>query len=317
MLDLHRLRIFRSVVASGSINAAATHLGYTPSTVSQHVATLQRETGLKLLTHVGRGVEPTEAGRELANLSGRVLTHLAEVESRVKDLRDGRSGALSIQSFDSATTAWLPAVARRILTEFPGLHLRIALAEGLSTPADAGDASDIQAQAASDAPDLRLISAGPGYQPPAGYQAHCLLEEDYQAIVPAGHRLATSGPVDLAELRAETWIASDSPDSPCAVNVQRSCAAAGFAPAFAVETTNHVAGIAFVAAGVGLTVVPRLCTLGLPPGVAAVDLTNPTPTRTVYALVNANVLDRPAMQLALRALHECAAAATGLGDLRR
>jgi DNA-binding transcriptional LysR family regulator len=46
MLDVHRLRVFRSVVASGSINAAAANLGYTASAVSQHVAALQRETGL-------------------------------------------------------------------------------------------------------------------------------------------------------------------------------------------------------------------------------------------------------------------------------
>ena len=30
MLDVHRLRVFRSVVASGSIQAAANNLGYTP-----------------------------------------------------------------------------------------------------------------------------------------------------------------------------------------------------------------------------------------------------------------------------------------------
>ncbi|WP_157602895.1 helix-turn-helix domain-containing protein, partial [Promicromonospora kroppenstedtii] len=66
MLDVHRLRVFRSVVASGSIGAAAANLGYTPSAVSQHVSALQRETGLKLLARHGRGIRPTAAGRALA-----------------------------------------------------------------------------------------------------------------------------------------------------------------------------------------------------------------------------------------------------------
>ena len=48
MLDVHRLRVFRSVVASGSIQAAAVNLGYTASAVSQHVSALQRETGVRL-----------------------------------------------------------------------------------------------------------------------------------------------------------------------------------------------------------------------------------------------------------------------------
>ena len=55
MLDVHRLRVFRSVVASGSIQAAANNLGYTPSAVSQHVTALQRETGLALILAVGSG----------------------------------------------------------------------------------------------------------------------------------------------------------------------------------------------------------------------------------------------------------------------
>ena len=62
MLDVHRLRVFRSVVASGSIQAAATNLGYTPSAVSQHVTALQRETGLALISRVGRGIEPRRDG---------------------------------------------------------------------------------------------------------------------------------------------------------------------------------------------------------------------------------------------------------------
>ncbi|MFE3618404.1 helix-turn-helix domain-containing protein, partial [Streptomyces anulatus] len=49
--------IFRSVVATGSVAAAASTLGYSPSAISQHLAALQRETGLQLLERVGRGVE--------------------------------------------------------------------------------------------------------------------------------------------------------------------------------------------------------------------------------------------------------------------
>ena len=46
MIDVQRLRVFRAVVASGSVQSAADHLGYTPSAVSQQISALQRETGL-------------------------------------------------------------------------------------------------------------------------------------------------------------------------------------------------------------------------------------------------------------------------------
>ena len=61
MLDPHRLRVFRSVVASGSVQAAADNLGLTSSAVSQHLAALAKETGLTLFQRVGRGIAPTEA----------------------------------------------------------------------------------------------------------------------------------------------------------------------------------------------------------------------------------------------------------------
>lgn len=308
MLDLHRLRIFRSVVASGSINAAAAHLGYTPSTVSQHVATLQRETGLKLLTHVGRGVEPTAAGRELADLSGSVLTRLAHVETRVKDLRDGRTGTLTLHSFDSASTAWMPTVARRVLAENPQLRLRLTLVDAYPGAAAGGDGNDDDADQSGDPADIHVVTADSGFDAPAGYRSYELLEEPYLAIVPTGHRLATAGRIELAELRDETWIAADMTEGPCAANLRRSCAAGGFEPAYAVETTDHVTAMAFVAAGVGITVLPRLCVVALPDDVVALEIANPTPQRTIYALVNSSVEDNPCVQLALTALQECARA---------
>ena len=56
MVDVHRLRVLRAVVADGSVNGAAVSLGYTPSAISQHLAALQRETGLTLVRRSGRGI---------------------------------------------------------------------------------------------------------------------------------------------------------------------------------------------------------------------------------------------------------------------
>ena len=96
MIDLHRLRVFRAVVADGSINGAAATLGYTPSAVSQHLTALQRETGLSLIERQGRGVVPTAAGRAVAHEAGCVLERMAEFESFVADIRDGHTGRLSV-----------------------------------------------------------------------------------------------------------------------------------------------------------------------------------------------------------------------------
>src|SRR4030095_5031757 len=99
MLDVHRLRVFRSVVASGSIQAAAANLGYTASGGSQHVSALERETGLALITRIGRGIEPTAAGLALADEIDGVLSRLGDVQSFVDDLPAGRGGGAADGDF--------------------------------------------------------------------------------------------------------------------------------------------------------------------------------------------------------------------------
>ena len=80
MLDPHRLRVFRSVIASGSVQAAADNLGLTSSAVSQHLAALQKETGLRLFQRVGRGIAPTEAALVLDAQSDEVMSQWGRLD---------------------------------------------------------------------------------------------------------------------------------------------------------------------------------------------------------------------------------------------
>ena len=102
MFDVQRLRVFRAVVASGSVQAAAEHLGYTPSAVSQQIAALQRETGLVLFEKAGRGITPTATARVLAAESEELMDSVNRLGAVVNHLREGRSGSLTIGAFSSA-----------------------------------------------------------------------------------------------------------------------------------------------------------------------------------------------------------------------
>mgnify|MGYP000856155293 CR=1 FL=1 len=63
MLDIRRLQVLAAVVDTGSVTAAATRLGYTPSSISQQLSTLERETGVALFEKNGRGIRATDADR--------------------------------------------------------------------------------------------------------------------------------------------------------------------------------------------------------------------------------------------------------------
>jgi len=93
MLDVQRLRVFRAVVASGSVQAAADHLGYTPSAISQHLTALQRETGLVLFEKAGRGIAPTPTAKVLAAESDELMGSLTRLGGVVDDT--AQSGQLT------------------------------------------------------------------------------------------------------------------------------------------------------------------------------------------------------------------------------
>lgn len=293
MLDAHRLRIFRAVVSTGSVNGAASSLGYTPSAVSQHIAVLQKQTGLQLVEKAGRGIRPTEVGRAFAEESRHVLERLAALETVAGDLRAGRVGRVTLGYFASAGTWIAPAVAT-LVREFPGVRLDLRLIElGGSDPFE---------------PDVELYIDGAPSSPLAGYSVQRLTDEPYVAVVPETHRLADAASAPLRDLQHDDWIDNDVMRGPCRQVVLDACAEVGFAPAFHVETQDYPSAVAFVATGVGITVLPRLGAVALPGNLRAVPVVDPVPTRRIMLRVRDVVRDNPAVRRAVELLRERAAA---------
>lgn len=294
MLDIHRLRVFRSVVASGSIQSAAANLGYTPSAVSQQVASLQRETGLTLLTRVGRGIQPTVAGLTLSERIDPLLAEVGDLDGFVSDLRLGRSGSIRISFCASVGSAWMPGVVKELSRRFPSLRIDLELREQFDASAAART-------------DVQIVVESPELVPPTGYRSHHLLDDPYLVVLPPGHRLAGAESIELGELADEEWIDNDVTEGWCRKVVLDAARAAGFVPSFRLRTHDHRTAMAFVAEGLGLTVVPRLGVRERPAGLVAVPLTGPTPVRTIHAVTRTATDDQPAIDETLELLRACAA----------
>ena len=231
MLDPHRVRVFRSVVASGSVQAAADNLGLTSSAVSQHLAALQRETGLTLFQRVGRGIAPTEAALVLDAQTDEVMSQWGRVDQVVADLRDGRSGRLSIGYFASAGAAWMPSLVKRLTEEFPDLVLELVLNE-VEQRRYRGPTSTSSS----------TRRTRPAERLPADRAHRGPVRRDRAARAP----LAEEGDVALADLRGETWVSNDYPRSLGHRLVVAACSAAGFRPRFSVQAQDHYTAIGFV-----------------------------------------------------------------------
>jgi DNA-binding transcriptional LysR family regulator len=223
-----------------------------------------------------------------------VLARLGDVEAFVGDLRDGRTGSLSIAYFASVGSAWMPTVARTLLREFPALRLDLALRDDLST-------------GPGKRPDVQIVVAPADFRGTREARAHHLLDDPYVVLVPSDHPLAGTDGVELSRLEPERWIDNDVADGWCRRNFLQACRAAGFRPSFRVEAHDYQSAIAFVEAGIGITVLPRLGAIRLPPGVTTVPVTGPTPLRSIFALVQTSAESAPPAKRALEVLGLCAA----------
>ncbi|MGQ0837593.1 LysR substrate-binding domain-containing protein [Actinokineospora sp.] len=296
MLDVRRMQVLRAVVTSGSVTAAATNLGYTPSAISQQVAALEKQAGVALLERVGRGVQPTAAGLLLTEHAAIISKNLAEAETALADLRAGRTGRLAIRYFATAGAALVPPALARLRREHPGVQVDLKLI----------DPEDPLPEVERGRADLAIVvhpRQGPMRR---GIRLVHLLDDPYRAVLPRGHRLAANRVIDLADLADEPWVGNEWPPGPCLQVMLDACAAAGFSPSFAVESEDYATAQGFVAAGLGVSLIPQMGLGNRHPGVVVRRLRRPEPVRVIHAAVREAALGMPALRGLLDALRDAA-----------
>ncbi|WP_054052069.1 LysR family transcriptional regulator [Alloactinosynnema sp. L-07] len=298
MLDVRRMQVLRAVVTSGSVTAAATNLGYTPSAISQQVAALEKQAGITLLERVGRGVRPTAAGRLLTEHAAVISKNLAEAETALADLRAGRTGRLGIRYFATAGAALVPPALAALRRDHPGIQVDLKLV----------DPEDPIPEVESGRADIALV-VHPRQGPlRGGVRLIHLLDDPYRAVLPRGHRLAAKRVLDLADLADEPWVGNEWPGGLCLRVMLEACAAAGFSPNFVVESEDYATAQGFVAAGLGVSVIPEMGLGSRHPGVVVRKLRHPEPTRVIHAAVRESSLGQPALVDLIEAFRAAAAA---------
>jgi len=303
MLDVRRMQVLRAVISSGSITAAARNLGYTPSAISQQLSTLEREAGVELLERVGRGVRPTPAGSLLSEHAETLSTQLAKAEAALTELKEGRTGRLAIRYFATAGASLVPLAVAALRRDFPGVRLDLKLVEP----------DDSMPEIESGEADVAMIVLPSSSPRIKGVEYIHLLDDPYRAILPKNHRLARKRVLDLGELAEDPWVGVDGLPGACRDILLDACGAAGFAPNHVVESEDYQTAQGFVAAGLGVALIPELG-LGAPhPGVAIRKVRRPDPVRSIHAAVAAHAREHPAVRRFLSAIREGAGQVSGTG----
>ncbi|MFI5618523.1 LysR substrate-binding domain-containing protein [Streptomyces sp. NPDC051567] len=297
MLNLDRLRTLDALARHGSVSGAADGLHVTTSAVSQQMAKLEREIGQPLLARNGRGVRLTDAGRLLADHAARIISQVEHAQADVEAQRGRAVGELRVGAFPTAMRGLLPQALTALRADHPDLRVLVREKEPEESMA-AVVRGDLDLAVAIDWHNKRMPV-------PAELARTHLLDDSVDIAVPAGHPLAARPQVTLAEFADEEWISWNEGQF-CHEWLVFTLRGTGTEPRVTHIAEEHHTQLAFVEAGLGVCVAPRLGRGPVPPGVRLLPVCD-TVRRHVYVVRREDAGLRPSVRAAVEALREAAA----------
>jgi DNA-binding transcriptional LysR family regulator len=232
--DWNRARAFLVVVEEGSLSAAARALGQAQPTLGRQVTALEQELGVTLFQRVGRSLEPTQAGLNLAEhvrtMSEAALKFSLAASGQVESVE----GTVTITASEMLSSSLLPPLIRQLRRDHPGITLEIV-------------AANTQADLLRREADIAIRNTDPGHpdliaRKICDDQGHLYGTPDY-----------LNGLDDLSTAEIVGFDSSDALRQRLNELTQHD-----FAPQqFTVTSANHLVQLALVKAGVGLGVFPE------------------------------------------------------------
>ena len=243
-MELRHLRYFVAVAEEKHFGRAAERLHIAQPPLSQQIRRFEAELGEPLLYRTTRSVELSPAGTVLLERAREIL---AAVDSAIEDARRaarGEYGRLAIGFTGSSTYELLPSLA-------------VALRRSCRRRArPARRAPDAGAGGAAGRRHARSRAAAPAVHE-RDLDVEVLRSEPLIAVLPESHRLAAADAVPLDELASEPFVTYPSHfRSVLHDAVEDACAAHGFKPLAAHEVSETATLVSFVAAGLGVSLVP-------------------------------------------------------------
>ena len=292
MYDVKRMRLLRELAERGTLAEVAAALHYSPSSVSQQLALLEREVGVPLISASGRGVMLTPDGHLLAERAGEVLRILERAETEIADRAAAVTGTVRLAVFQSAALALLPQTLTALADAHPEVRVEVVQHE----PEQA-----LRRTASRDF-DLVVAEQYPGH----ATEWHDGL--DRRPLVLDRIRLAlppSTGATTIAGAAAQPWVMEPSGAASRHWAEQR-CRAAGFEPDVRYESADLEVHMRLVESGNAVALLPDLVWSGRPTAARLRPLEG-DPHREVFTAARSAEADRPAVRAVRETLEAVAA----------
>jgi DNA-binding transcriptional LysR family regulator len=295
------LKTFLAVARTSNITRASEQIHLAQSSVSDQIQTLETEFGTALFLRGKAGLKLTPAGEALKAYAEDILNLVDEARAAVGAAAGQARVSLAIGALETIASAALPPWLARFRDEYPAIDLRLSVAGSgdLARQLDSGDL-DVTFCFDRGAADARFVR-------------RVLTREPLVLIGPPGSSAGPEQGGDLASLAAFGFVATE-PGCVYRHLFEQAFADAGVAtprPAAEVGSIRAIAG--FVAAGIGLAVVPRMAVEDVLLRGDVVELPWPGPARTVSLIATwrRRRVQPPALKLLLSAVADAAVISAG------
>jgi DNA-binding transcriptional LysR family regulator len=198
-LQLRDLHVVFTVAECGSMAKAAENLRVTQSAVSQMIASVEQELGVRLFDRSRRGVEATIYCEALIRRGKAAFDELRHGIQEIEYLRNEGVGEIRIGCPETLAASVLPTAIDTFSSRWPGVLIEVETFAGDAAASKLRDRSI----------DLVLARDGPGLSSLADsddFKITKLFEDRLSVVVGSGSRWAKMRQVDLADLVDAPWI---------------------------------------------------------------------------------------------------------------
>jgi DNA-binding transcriptional LysR family regulator len=238
-MDLADLHVFRTVVESGGVTAAAGRLHRVQSNVTARIKKLEDDLGTPLFLRVGKRLQITPAGRTLLDYAQRLLALAEEARDALQADAPPR-GLLRLGTMESTAGVRLPGPLADYHRRYPQVRVEL----------QTGSPRDMMARVLAGEADAALVAEPVG---DARLATLAVFDEELVLVTAAGHP-----PVrQPADLRGEASVLAFHPGCPHRERLERWFGQGGRAIARMVELASYHVMLGCVAAGMGVALMPR------------------------------------------------------------
>ena len=241
--DFRDLEHFIAVAETGSIARAAERCHTVASAVSKRLSDLEESFGMPLLVRGAKGVELTPAGHTFLARARSVLHQAEQLDEEIRRHASGARGHVRVFANLSAIVEFLPAALAAFLSKYPDIHIH--LEEHVSAAVAAGVADNLA--------DFGILSEVAAVD---GLTMTPFRTDELVAVLKSDHPLATNPQLAFSDVVALPLVGLHA-NSSLHHLLARAAADAGRSLAFRIRVTSFDAVCAMVAAGLGLSVIPK------------------------------------------------------------